>query len=151
MTDEHYMELALEQASMAANRGEVPVGAVLVGTDGDILASGGNRTIELHDPTAHAEIVVLRQAGHNLANYRFLGATLYVTIEPCVMCAGALVHARIARLVYGATDLKAGGIVSQYEIGQDKKLNHTIAVESGLLQEECSLILKEFFRQRRKK
>lgn len=151
MIDRDYMALAMEQARQAAERGEVPVGAVLVDQDGQILASDGNRTIELHDPTAHAEIVVLRQAGERMANYRLSGTTMYVTIEPCVMCAGALVHARVGRLVYGATDPKAGGVVSCYEIGRDNKLNHLIEVESGLLQEECSLILKEFFRQRRKK
>ncbi len=151
MTDRDYMALALERAKKAAQRGEVPVGAVLVDDTGLVLASDGNRTIELSDPSAHAEIVVLRQAGERVANYRLSGTTMYVTIEPCVMCAGALVHARVSRLVYGATDPKAGGIVSCYEVGRDSKLNHLIEVEGGVLQEECSLILKEFFRQRRKK
>lgn len=151
LADLDYMALALEQARLAAERGEVPVGAVLVDSHGVIVASDGNRTIELHDPTAHAEIVVMRQAGEAVRNYRLSGTTLYVTIEPCVMCAGALVHARVARLVYGATDPKAGGVASCYEVGRDKKLNHQIEVASGLLQEECSLILKEFFKQRRKK
>ncbi len=151
MTDFDYMTLALEHARLAAERGEVPVGAVVVDQDGRILAGDGNRTIELHDPTAHAEIVALRQAGEKVGNYRLSGTTMYVTIEPCVMCAGALVHARVGRLVYGATDPKAGGVVSCYEVGRDNKLNHLIEVGSGLMQEECSLILKDFFRQRRKK
>ncbi len=151
MSDVEYMLLALAQACLAAERGEVPVGAVLVGADGDILARDGNRTIELHDPTAHAEILVLRRAGKSIGNYRLSGSTLYVTIEPCVMCAGALVHARVSRLVYGAEDAKAGAVVSCYNVGRDGRLNHTLDVEAGVLADECSRILKDFFRRRRKK
>ncbi len=149
--DSEFMALALDQARRAAMRGEVPVGAVLVGAQGDILASDGNRTIELHDPTAHAEILVMRRAGQSVGNYRFSGTTLYVTIEPCVMCAGAIVHARIGRVVYGADEPKAGGMVSCYRVGNDGQLNHTIVCEQGPMAQECSLILKDFFRARRKK
>ena len=151
MTDSDFMELALEEARLAASRGEVPVGAVLVDKQGRILARDGNRTIEENDPTAHAEVVVMRRAGHELANYRLLYTTIYVTIEPCVMCAGALVHARVSRLVYGATDPKAGGVVSCYPVGRDGKLNHSFEVEGGVLAEQSSQLLKGFFRQRRKK
>ena len=146
-----YMEIALEEARRAAERGEVPVGAVLVGAGGEVLARDGNRTIELHDPCAHAEILVLRRAGEKTANYRLGGTTIYVTVEPCVMCAGALVHARVSRLVFGADDVKAGGVVSRYGVGMDKKLNHTLLVEGGLLAEQCSSVMSSFFRERRKK
>lgn len=145
------MKLALAEAEKAAERGEVPIGAVLVDADGRLLARDGNRSIELHDPTAHAEIMVLRQAGEQTENYRFSGATLYVTIEPCVMCAGALVHARISRLVFGAIDPKAGGVISCYRIGSDGKLNHRFETQSGIMAEECSALLRSFFQQRRKK
>lgn len=143
------MEAALTEARLAAERGEVPIGAVLVDSGGRIIAQNGNRTIELCDPGAHAEMLVLRQAGQVLGNYRLSGTTLYVTLEPCVMCAGALVHARVSRLVYGAIDPKAGGVVSLFQVGQDTRLNHLLAVEGGLLAEESSTLLKDFFRQRR--
>ena len=144
-----YMAVALAEARLAAERGEVPIGAVLVASDGQIIAQNGNRTIELCDPGAHAEMLVLRQAGRLLGNYRLPGTTLYVTLEPCVMCAGALVHARVSRLVYGAIDPKAGGVVSLFQVGQDTRLNHLLAVEGGLLAEESAILLKHFFRQRR--
>ena len=143
------MEIALAEARLAAERGEVPIGAVLVDDAGQIIAQDGNRTIELCDPGAHAEMLVLRQAGRLLGNYRLPDTTLYVTLEPCVMCAGALVHARVSRLVYGAIDPKAGGVVSLFQVGQDTRLNHLLAVEGGLLAEESAILLKEFFRQRR--
>ena len=146
---EQYMAVALAEAHFAAERGEVPIGAVLVGSDGQILAQNGNRTIELCDPGAHAEMLVLRQAGRLLGNYRLPGTTLYVTLEPCVMCAGALVHARVSRLVYGAVDPKGGGVVSLFQVGQDTRLNHLLAVESGLLAAESAILLKDFFRRRR--
>jgi tRNA(adenine34) deaminase len=146
---EQYMEVALAEARLAAARGEVPIGAVLVNGAGEILARDGNRTIELCDPGAHAEMLVLRQAGRVQGNYRLPGTTLYVTLEPCVMCAGALVHARVSRLIYGAVDPKAGGVVSLFQVGQDTRLNHLLAVEGGLLAEESSILLKDFFRQRR--
>ncbi len=149
MLDEQWMELALAEAAKAAEVGEVPIGAVLVAEDGSFLAAAGNSPISLHDPTAHAEILVLRQAGERLANYRLTNTTLYVTLEPCVMCAGALVQSRVGRVVFGATDPKAGGMVSCYKVGQDGLLNHAIDVVGGVMAAECSQILKVFFRQRR--
>jgi len=146
---EDYMAVALAEARLAAERGEVPIGAVLVDSAGQIIARDGNRTIELCDPGAHAEMLVLRQAGRLLGNYRLPGTTLYVTLEPCVMCAGALVHARVNRLVYGAVDPKAGGVVSLFQVGRDTRLNHLLDVEGGLLAEKSATLLKDFFRQRR--
>jgi tRNA(adenine34) deaminase len=143
------MAVALAEARLAAERGEVPIGAVLVGSNGEILARDGNRTIEMCDPGAHAEMLVLRQAGRLRRNYRLPGTTLYVTLEPCVMCAGALVHARVSRLVYGAIDPKAGGVASLFQVGQDTRLNHLLDVEGGLLADECATMLRDFFRQRR--
>jgi tRNA(adenine34) deaminase len=143
------MAVALEEARLAAARGEVPIGAVLVDSGGVIIAQNGNRTIELCDPGAHAEMLVMRQAGRLLRNYRLPDTILYVTLEPCVMCAGALVHARVSRLVYGAVDPKAGGVVSLFQVGQDTRLNHLLIVEGGLLAEESATLLKDFFRERR--
>jgi tRNA(adenine34) deaminase len=146
--DEHFMRLALEQARLAAANGEVPVGAVV--TNGaEVLGTGHNRSITDNDPTAHAEMLALREAGRRLANYRLTGCTLYATAEPCAMCAGAAVLARVERLVYGCDDPKAGAVRSLYQIADDLRLNHRIAVSSGLLAEECSALLREFFQQRR--
>ncbi len=149
--DASFMAIALDEARKSAQQGEVPIGAVLVSSDGEILAQGGNSPIAHNDPTAHAEILVLRDAAKKLENYRLTGTTLYVTLEPCVMCAGALVQARVKRLVYGADDPKAGGMVSCYTVGRDDILNHTLEVEGGVLAAECSAILKEFFQTRRRK
>jgi len=143
------MELALEEAGNAARRGEVPVGAVLVGQDGMILARDGNRMIECNDPSGHAEMVVLRAAAQRMGNYRLTGASLYVTLEPCIMCAGAMVHARIERLVYGATDPKTGAVDSLFQIGSDVRLNHNFVVEGGLLALESAKLLRDFFKKRR--
>lgn len=143
------MELALEEARRSAARGEVPIGAVLVDEEGNLLARNGNRSIELCDPSGHAEILVLREAGRRLANYRLTGTTLYVTLEPCVMCAGALVHARVRRLVYGAADPKTGGVVSVYGVGSDNRLNHLLEIQGGLLAEESAALLRDFFASRR--
>jgi tRNA(adenine34) deaminase len=151
MNDRDYMKIALHEAEKAARRGEVPVGAVLVDAEGNIVGQDGNRSIEYNDPTGHAEIVVLRQAGEKCKNYRLTGSTFYVTIEPCAMCAGALVHARVSRVVFGAEDPKAGAMVSCYRIGSDRKLNHTIEVTGGILEEESSELLRSFFRERRVK
>ena len=151
MNDYDYMEIALQEAEKAALRGEVPVGAVLVAADGSIISQDGNRSIEYNDPTGHAEIIVLRQAGKKNANYRLTGTTLYVTIEPCAMCAGAIVHARVSRVVYGADDPKAGALFSCYQIGTDQKLNHTVEVTGGILKEKSSELLRSFFRERRVK
>jgi tRNA(adenine34) deaminase len=146
--DTGWMQAALEYAHIAARQDEVPVGAVLV-KDQVLLAAAGNSPISSNDPTAHAEINVIRQSAAHLANYR-LGGTLYVTLEPCLMCMGAIIHSRIERLVYGARDPKTGAAVSQYQVGGDGRLNHTLLVEGGLLEDECSLILREFFRERRR-
>ncbi len=146
----HFMRLALAEAKKAAERNEIPVGAVLVGPDGNILAGDGNRSIELNDPTAHAEINVIRRAGEKTGNYRLTGSTLYVTLEPCVMCAGAMIHARISKLFFGAPDLKGGGIISCYQVGRDNRLNHTIQVWDGIMIAECSALIRAFFKRKRK-
>ena len=147
--DAGLMRLALAEAEKSGVHAEVPVGAVLVAADGTILARGGNRSIRDRDPSAHAEMVVLRRAGQVVDNYRLPGTTLYVTLEPCVMCAGLLVQARIRRLVFGATDPRRGGVVSRYRLGMDGVLNHSFAVTGGVLAEPCSRLLLDFFRQRR--
>jgi len=146
--DEKLMEQALAQAQLAAGMGEVPVGALLV-REGKIIARAGNNLIAASDPAGHAEIRVLRQAGRQLMNYRLPKTTLYVTLEPCAMCAAAMVHARIERLVFGTPDPKAGGVVSLYSIGQDERLNHCFAITGNVLADKCSFILKEFFQKRR--
>jgi tRNA(adenine34) deaminase len=147
--DERFMSRALELAELAAQAGEVPVGAVLV-HDGEIIAEGRNRPIGDSDPTAHAEIVALREAGRITGNYRLSGATLYVTLEPCAMCVGAMIHARVARLVYGAPDPKTGAAGSVFALTETDQLNHRIATEGGLMGEACGELLRQFFRQRRK-
>ena len=143
------MERALEQARMAAQAGEVPVGAVVI-KDGKILGSGHNRNLLDNDPTAHAEIVALRQAAATLGNHRLTGCEMFVTIEPCAMCAGAMIHARIARLVYGASDPKAGAAGSVLEVLNHPRLNHQMKITPGVLAQQCSEILQEFFRVKRK-
>lgn len=145
--DFNWMEQALKLAADAAAEGEVPVGAVLV-RDGIMLGSGGNNPISVNDPTAHAEINAIRQAAEKVTNYR-LGGTLYVTLEPCLMCMGAIIHSRIERLVFGARDPKTGAAESVYQIGADKRLNHTLNIQGGLLEERCSRLLKDFFKERR--
>jgi tRNA(adenine34) deaminase len=150
VTAEHdtYMRRALEWARRAAAAGEVPVGAVVV-RDGVVLGEGGNQPIGSHDPTAHAEIVALRAAALVAGNYRLPGATLYVTIEPCTMCAGALVHARVGRLVFGAREPRAGAVVSTAAVFDNAALNHRLEVIEGVLADESSELLKTFFRARR--
>ena len=145
-----FMKLALSEARAAAAAGEVPVGAVIAGPDGQILSWGRNRTVELCDPTAHAEILVLRQAARTLGNYRLTGTVMYCTIEPCPMCMGALVHARAARLVYGAADARWGAAGSLYDLAVDARLNHRIEVVSGVMADECRQLMQDFFRARRK-
>lgn len=147
--DRHMMRRALAQARMAAEGGEVPVGAVLVDAQGEILAEAGNDCIGANDPAGHAEMRTVRLAAMKVSNYRLPDTTLYVTLEPCPMCATLLVHARIGRLVFGATDPKGGGIISKYRIGSDDLLNHTFTVVSGVLAEECGQLLRDFFRARR--
>lgn len=146
--DALYMRRALELARCGEAEGEVPVGAVLV-ADGLIVAETWNRPVALADPTAHAEILALRAAGQALGNYRLAGATLYVTLEPCAMCAGAMVHARLARLVYGAHDPKAGAAGSVFELLRTQALNHRVEVVPGVLAEECGVLLRAFFQARR--
>lgn len=147
-SDLEFMLAAIEEASAASERGEVPVGAVVV-VDSHIVARAGNRTITDCDPTAHAEIVALRQAAAAVGNYRLLGAAVYVTIEPCAMCAGAMIQARVARLVYGADDPKAGAVRSCFSILDDVRLNHRVEVTPGVLKDEAASILREFFAARR--
>ena len=146
--DIHWMRRALELATLAAREGEVPVGAVLV-KDGELIAEGRNRPIADHDPTAHAEIQLLRAAGKAMQNYRLSGTTLYVTLEPCPMCAGAIVHARVGRVVFAATDPRTGAAGSIYNILQSNELNHRCEVEGGVLAEESATLLRGFFRSRR--
>jgi tRNA(adenine34) deaminase len=142
------MRAALELGREAAARGEVPVGAVVV-VDGRIVGRGFNEPIGSLDPTAHAEIVALREAARHAGNYRLPGATLYVTIEPCQMCVGALVHARVARLVYGAREPKAGAIESAMRAHEHPSLNHRVAAHGGVLEEECGALIQRFFEERR--
>ncbi len=146
--DIQFMQEALGEARAAAAGGEVPIGAVLV-HDGKILARSGNRTIRDNDPTAHAEMVVLREAAGLLGNYRLADTTLYVTIEPCSMCAGAIIQARVPRLVYGADDPKGGAVRSCFEILSNPRLNHQVEVTSGVLATDCATILQSFFAERR--
>ena len=143
-----FMRLALEQASRAAAAGEVPVGAVVV-RDGRVIGAGFNQPILSGDPSAHAEIVALREAARTEANYRLPGTTIYVTVEPCLMCVGALVHARVVTLVYGAAEPKSGAIASAFSAHELPGLNHRVAVVSGVLEEECRAIIQAFFRDRR--
>jgi tRNA(adenine34) deaminase len=145
--DIYFMKLALEEAEKADSKDEVPIGAVLV-MDGLLVARGHNRPITSHDPSAHAEIAALRSAGEWLRNYRMPGATLYVTLEPCLMCFGALIHARVARVVFGAADPKVGVSLLSREI-DSARLNHTLNLEGGLLEAECREQLQGFFRRRR--
>lgn len=147
-TDEKYMRQAIELAELAQSQGEIPVGAVLVCND-EVVATGWNQSIQLHDPSAHAEMIAVRAAGEQVANYRMLDCTLYVTLEPCPMCAGLLVHSRIKRLVYGAADLKTGSAGSVFNLVANDKLNHQVAITSGVLGDECSTMLSAFFKQRR--
>ena len=152
LDDEKFMRLAVAEAEKARARGEVPVGAVIV-VDGEVVGRGHNLREIRDDPTAHAEIFALRRAGRMLGSWRLVGATLYVTLEPCVMCIGAIVNARVERLVYGPRDPKAGAVDSLYDIARDTRLNHRVAVTSGVLEEELGRMLSDFFvdlRRRRK-
>ncbi|HEY0562079.1 MAG TPA: tRNA adenosine(34) deaminase TadA [Methylophilus sp.] len=148
MTDTEFMRQALALAQLAAQQQEVPVGAVVV-KDGVVIGRGSNSPIGLHDPTAHAEIMALRDAAKHLGNYRLVDCTLYVTLEPCAMCSGAIQHARITRLVYGASDPKTGACGSVVNLMAEPKLNHHTQVEGGLMQAECGALLSAFFKQRR--
>jgi tRNA(adenine34) deaminase len=143
--DEHWMRLALAEAELAASKGEVPVGCVIVSSAGKLLASGHNLRETDDDPTAHAELVAIRSAAQNLGTWRLEDTTLYVTLEPCVMCAGAMVNARVGRVVYGADDPKAGACTTLFKIGQDLRLNHRFPVVKGVLAEESASLLRTFF------
>ena len=142
------MDEALREAVSAGERGEVPVGAVVV-LDGRVLGRAGNASIAHHDPTAHAEVLALRAAAAVARNYRLPGATLYVTVEPCLMCIGAIIHARVARLVFGCHDPKAGAVGSQFDLAADPRLNHAVAVTAGVSEDECRGLLQSFFQARR--
>jgi tRNA(adenine34) deaminase len=146
--DQYFMKLALQQAAEAAVQGEVPIGAVLV-KDGSVLTKDHNRREQMGDATAHAELLVIREGGRLLGGWRLSGTTLYVTLEPCPMCAGALVQARLERLVFGTADPKAGAAGTLYNIVNDARLNHRLTVTGGVLAEECALLLQDFFRMRR--
>ena len=148
-SDERWMREALGAAREAAERGEVPVGACVVGRDGALLAVAGNRTRSDCDPTAHAEVLALREAARKVGNYRLTGAVVYSTIEPCAMCAGALVQARVKRLVYGARDEKAGAVESVFRVCDASSLNHRMELTPGVLGEECRALVQEFFQARR--
>ncbi|MFA4902352.1 MAG: tRNA adenosine(34) deaminase TadA [Desulfobaccales bacterium] len=148
-SDTYYMGLALEAAREGLAAGEVPVGAVLVGEGGEFLARTFNRPIGLSDPTAHAEILALRAGARLLGNYRLLGSSLYVTIEPCIMCLGALLHARVRRLVFGASDPKGGACVSLYRLPEDTRFNHRLEVTGDVREAECRELVQEFFKARR--
>lgn len=149
LTDQDFMDRALACARQAHDVGEVPVGAVLVDADGACLAEAGNAPIATHDPSAHAEMLALRRAASKLGNYRLPGTTLYVTLEPCAMCAGALVHARVERIVFAAADPRAGACGSVFDVVRSEVLNHRIEISSGVREEESAALLKAFFAERR--
>ncbi len=146
---ENYMKQALIEAKKAGQIGEVPIGAILVSENGAILSAAHNRTINLADPTGHAEILALREAALKINNYRLLNTTLYVTVEPCIMCMGAMVHARISRVVFGAEDPRWGAAGSLYNFAEDTRLNHRVAVTRGVCGQECRNLMQEFFRAKR--
>ena len=148
MKHEEYMNIAIEEARLAAQQGEVPVGAVLV-LDGEVVAQAHNQRETTHDATAHAEVLAIRQACAKLQNWRLTGADLYVTLEPCPMCAGAIVNARIGRVIYGAPDSKAGGVDSLFNIVDNKNLDHRVEILSGICETECREVLQEFLKRKR--
>jgi len=150
MNDEHYMREAIAQAQAASARGEVPVGAVIVNGDGEIIARTGNAPIGIVDPTAHAEILAIRDAAYSTDNYRLGGTTLYVTLEPCTMCAGAISNARIGRVVYGAADVKGGAVENGVKFFEQATCHHKPEATGGVLADECAGLLKAFFKTRRK-
>ena len=147
---EFYMQRALSEAFKAYEMGEVPVGAVVVSGRGEILSKAHNETIQRNDPSSHAEIIALREAAEVLKNYRLNKTRIYVTIEPCIMCAGALIHARVEEVIFGVSDQKGGGLITLYQLGNDPRLNHQLKVTSGVLQAECEEIIQRFFKEKRK-
>jgi tRNA(adenine34) deaminase len=148
VTDEDFMSAALDEARKAQAAGEVPVGAVVV-IEGRIVGAGFNQPIRAQDPTAHAEVLALREAARRAGNYRLTGAALYVTVEPCMMCVGAMVHARIAAVIYGAAEPKAGALVSAHRAHEAPGLNHRLEVRGGVCEDECRVLMQEFFKERR--
>jgi tRNA(adenine34) deaminase len=151
LTDAEYMRLSLSEAEKAGQNNEVPIGSVIVAKTGEVISTAQNMTITCADPTAHAEMLAIRNAARTVGNYRLTGATIYTTMEPCIMCMGAIVHARLLRVVYGAADPKWGGAGSLYHLGQDHRLNHRVEVTGGVLLDECRDLMQNFFRERRKK
>ena len=147
---EIYMRIVLKEAWKAYEIGEVPIGAMIITNNGTILSKAHNETITRNDPAAHAEILALRKAAETINNYRLNNTKMYVTIEPCIMCAGALIHARVEEIIYGAPDPKWGGLKSLYQFGNDKRLNHRLKVTSGILESDCEEIIKRFFKEKRK-
>lgn len=145
-----FMKLAIKEAVQAAALGEVPIGAVVVDAEGRLLAAAGNRSVAYSDPSGHAEILALREAGQKVHNYRLPGTSVYVTLEPCLMCMGAMIHARVDNLIFAAPDPKTGAVISRYQIGRDGILNHTISIEHGVCARESSEMLRAFFKERRK-
>ncbi|MBN2468933.1 MAG: nucleoside deaminase [Deltaproteobacteria bacterium] len=145
-----YMKIALQEAWKAYESGEIPVGALIVSDDGLMLARAHNESIGRNDPTAHAEVIALRQAAETVGNYRLTHTSMYVTVEPCIMCAGALIHARVKEVIFGAFDPKWGALQSLYHLGHDERLNHRLHVISGVLEADCIDLMKRFFRERRK-
>ena len=148
--DKKFMQLALQEAEKAGQKDEVPIGSIIVGKDYEILGSGHNLTIGLNDPTAHAEIIAMREAAKKTCNYRLPDTTLYVTIEPCIMCMGAIIHARIKRVVFGAKDLKWGAAGSLYNFSSDVRLNHSPEIVAGVYEDLCRDLIQNFFRSKRK-
>ncbi|MBU1170604.1 MAG: tRNA adenosine(34) deaminase TadA [Proteobacteria bacterium] len=151
MIDDQYMALAIQEAEKAGQNNEVPIGSLIVAKSGEVLSKAGNMTITQSDPTAHAEMLAIRKAAYFIGNYRLTGATLYTTIEPCIMCMGAIVHARLERVVFGADDPKWGGAGSLYNFADDPRLNHRVELISGVLGEECRALIQDFFRNKRGK
>ena len=149
INDEHWMQAALNAAKEAGKLDEVPIGACLISKEGDLLAIAGNRTITYCDPTAHAEILVIRQAAEKIENYRLTETTLYTTIEPCPMCAGALIQARIKRLVFGAHDIRFGAVESVFQLCDTSSLNHRMEITKGVLAEDCRILMQNFFQLKR--
>jgi len=150
-TDEFWMQRALESAITARDEGEVPIGACLIDNEGNLLAAAGNKTRQTNDPTAHAEVLVLREAAQKISNYRLTETVLYTTIEPCAMCAGALVTARVKRLVFGARDERFGAVETLFRICDSSSLNHRIEIASSVLEDKCRALMQDFFRQKRQK
>jgi tRNA(adenine34) deaminase len=150
MNHEYFMRFALDEAEKARQHDEIPIGAVITSLSGEILSAAWNQTILQQDPTAHAEILALRKASKKIKNYRLLNTVLYVTLEPCIMCMGAIVHARVTRVVFGAFDPKWGGAGSVLNLAEEKKLNHKVEIVSGVCEKDCRKIIQSFFREKRK-